>query len=70
MTTTDVDPTRFYIVEKRIADISVLPFGFLTDEDACSALLSFPRARRAGMFVCIGSRLGEVKDDFLGKRVT
>lgn len=66
----DIPPDHYYIVERRIADISVLPFGFLTAEAAELAIRGFSKKRQAGMSVVLGSHVGEVKDDFLGKRAT
>lgn len=70
MTATDIDTERYYIVERRIADISVLPFGFRTEHEAELAIRDFSKKRQAGMSVVRGSHVGEVKEDWIGKRVT
>lgn len=58
-------PNRYYIVEQRVSGMSVMPFGFLTDEDASKAIAGFGK-RKKYMKVVIGSNLKNVVDEFLG----
>ena len=66
MTDSDINTDYYYIVEQRASGMSILPFGFKTDEDASQAMKGFGK-RKKKMKVIVGAKLSDIKADYLGK---
>jgi hypothetical protein len=63
----DINLHKFYVVEKRLSGMSVLPFGFKTSEAAAKAIVGFTKKRQAYMSVHPGDKLPLVRENFFGR---